>query len=240
MDLSADISALGKRPVLTTRKTYHEELESLEQQVLEMGRLCGTMVSDAVEALQQSDTSLAETVLVNDDAVDQADMDIEMQCMRLFALQQPMARDLRQIGTALKVITDLERVGDHAVDIAKIGRKLTQQLFVRQPLVDIGPHAEMAQKMLYQSLESLVRHDLKLAAQICADDDLVDEEFKRLREELIGLTQKDASLTAAATYMLLAVVYLERIADHATNIAERVHYVETGQLLQLSREHRLG
>lgn len=224
--------------MLMTRQTFHDELESLEQNVLEMGRQCATMVADAVEALQQSDMALAERILRQDDDVDAADVEIEMHCMRLLALQQPMARDLRQIGTALKVITDLERVGDHAVDIAKISRKLTQQLFVRQPLVDIGPLAEMAQKMLYQSLESLVRHDLALAAQICADDDLVDATFKDLREQLISITQRDASLTAAASYMLLVVVYLERIADHATNIAERVYYVETGHFEQLARDHR--
>ena len=221
-----------------TRQAYHEELESLEQRVLEMGRLCAAMLTNAVEALQHSDVTLAEKVLFQDDAVDAADIEIEMNCMRLLALQQPMARDLRQIGTALKVITDLERVGDHAVDIAKISRKLTQQLFVRQPLVDIGPLAEMTQKMLHQSLESMVRHDLALAIQICADDDFVDATYKDLREQLTSITQRDASLTAAASYMLLVIVYLERIADHATNIAERVYYVETGRFVQLARDHR--
>ena len=92
--------------------------------------------------------------------------------------------------------------------------------------------------MLHQSLESMVRHDLDLAIKICADDDIVDTTFKELREQLISITQRDASLTAAASYMLLVVVYLERIADHATNIAERVYYVETGSLKQLAREHR--
>ena len=112
-----------------TRQTYHEELELLEQHVLAMGRLCAAMLSDAVEALQQSDVALVEKVLAQDDDVDAADLEIEMKLHASSGLQQPMARDLRQIGTALKVITDLERVGDHAVDIAKIGRKLTQQLF---------------------------------------------------------------------------------------------------------------
>jgi phosphate transport system protein len=224
--------------MLMTRQTYHEELELLEQQLLAMGRLCVSMVADAVESLQQSDIPLAEDVIRRDDEVDSADLDIEMRCMRLLALQQPMAKDLRKIGTALKVITDLERVGDHAVDIAKISRKLTLQLLLRQPLVDVGPLAAMAQKMLNQSLESLVRHDIILAEQICADDDDVDEAFKDLREQLISLPQHDASLTGAASYFLLAVVYLERIADHATNIAERVNYVETGQLQPLARNQR--
>ncbi len=225
--------------MLMTRQMYHSELEALDQKVLDMGRHCAQMVADAVEALLRSDVPLAERVIQRDDAADAADIEIEMECMRLLALQQPMARDLRQIGTALKIITDLERIGDHAVDIAKISRKLTQELFVRQPLVDVGPLADMAQKMLYQSLESMVRHDIILAAQICADDDHVDEAFKDLREQLISITHRDASLTAAASYMLLVVVYIERIADHATNIAERVYYVQTGRPKQLAREHRL-
>ncbi len=226
--------------MLMTRQNFHDELAGLEQRLMAMGSLCVSMVADSVASLQQSDVILAEDVIRRDDEVDTADLDIEMHCMRLLALQQPMARDLRKIGTALKVITDLERVGDHAVDIAKISRKLTLQLFVRQPLVDIGPLALMANKMLNQSLESLIRHDTVLAEQICADDDLVDDTFKDLREQLIGLTQRDATLTAPASYMMLAVVYLERVADHATNIAERVHYIETGRLKPLAREHRLG
>ena len=135
----------------------------LEQQILMMGRHCAVMVADAVDPFSSPMLLWPNTSSDRDDDVDAADIEIEMHCMRLLALQQPMARDLRQIGTALKVITDLERVGDHAVDIAKISRKLTQQLFVRQPLVDVGPLAEMAQKMLYQSLESMVRHDTDLA-----------------------------------------------------------------------------
>ncbi len=221
------------------RQTYHEELALLEQQLLHMGNLTGAMVGAAVESLQTGDLVLAEDIIARDDIIDALDRGIESECMRLLALQQPMARDLRQIGTTLKVITDLERVGDHAVDIAKISRKLSQQLFVSQPLIDVGALSEMARRLLQQSLKALIRHDIVLATQICADDDLVDDEFKRLREQLIRLSENDPSLIAQATYMLLAVAYLERIADHATNIAERVNYVETGEREPLARQHRL-
>ena len=222
--------------MLETRQTFHEELAALDQQILHMGRLTGGMVADAVASLQQGDVLLAEMVIGQDDIVDAIDIDIETRCMRLLALQQPMARDLRQIGTALKVITDLERIGDHAVDIAKISRKLSTQFFLRKPLVDAGPLARMAQTMLSQSMEALVRHDDELAGKICADDDHVDEAYKHLREELFAISQRQPELTAAASYMLLAIVYLERIADHATNIAERVHYVETGHRELLARD----
>ena len=164
--------------MLNTRQSFHDELTALEQELLAMGSLTGVMLTQAVEAVQNSDVVLAEGVLVQDDAVDEMDRKIEAQCIRLLALQQPMARDLRQIESALKVITDLERIGDHAVDIAKIARKLTQEFYLKQPLLDIGPLAQMALTMVYQSLESLVRHDLDLAIKVCNDDDAVDDAFK--------------------------------------------------------------
>jgi len=193
-----------------------------------MGTLTGTMVRQAVDALQQNDVILAQGVLSQDEAVDELDRKIEAQCIRLLALQQPMARDLRQIEGALKVITDLERIGDHAVDIAKIARKMTQEFYLKQPLLDVGPLSQMALVMVHQSLEALVRHDLALAVKVCEDDDAVDDSFKALRDELLTLTQREPSHIFPASYLLLAVVYLERIADHATNIAERVYYIETG------------
>ena len=223
------------RVALETRQSFHEELAALDQQILHMGRLTGGMVSDAVASMQEGDVLLAEMVIGQDDVVDAIDIDIETRCMRLLALQQPMARDLRQIGTALKVITDLERIGDHAVDIAKIARKLTQEFYLKAPLVDIGPLAQMALTMLRLSLQSLVRHDLALAIQVCDDDDLADAMFKSLREELLALTQEQPARIFPASYLLLAVVYLERIADHATNIAERVYYIETGDRKPLGR-----
>ncbi len=200
-----------------------------------MGTLTGTMLTQAVEALQQNDVALAQGVLAQDDAVDELDRKIEAQCIRLLALQQPMARDLRQIEGALKVITDLERIGDHAVDIAKIARKMSQEFYLKQPLLDVAPLAGMALTMVHQSLEALVRHDLALAVKVCDDDDDVDEAFKVLREELLTLTQREPSHIFPASYLLLAVVYLERIADHATNIAERVYYIETGDRKPLGR-----
>ena len=223
-----------------TRQQFHEELTALDRTLLQMGDLAGRQVAQAVDALQRADAAEAEAVIAQDDAVDALNRDIETRCMRLLALQQPVARDLRQVGTALKVITDLERIGDHAVDIAKISRKFAQQLFAGRPLIDVGPLAEMAQTMLRQSLEALIRHDVPLARQICADDDRVDDEFKALREQLFSLSQNDPAFTPRVAYMLLAVVYLERIADHATNIAERVHYVETGALEPLAQQHRLA
>ncbi len=221
--------------MLNTRQSFREELTGLEQELLHMGALTGAMLGQAVEAVQQSDALLAEAVLSQDDAVDEMDRRIEAQCIRLLALQQPMARDLRQIESALKVITDLERIGDHAVDIAKIARKLTQEFYLKAPLLDIGPLAQTARTMLHQSLESLVRHDLALAVRVCDDDDQADDAFKALRDELLALTQNQPSLVFPASYMLLAVVYRARTAHHATNIAARVNYIDTGDRTPLGR-----
>jgi len=217
------------------RQSFRDELAGLEQELLQMGTLTGSMLGQAVEAIHQNDVALAETVLAQDDDVDEMERRIEAQCIRLLALQQPMARDLRQVESALKVITDLERIGDHAVDIAKIARKLTQEFYLKAPLVDVGPLAEMAQTMLALSLQSLVRHDLTLAVQVCDDDDLADAAFKSLRDELLELSQAEPSRIFPASYLLLVAVYLERIADHATNIAERVCYIETGERKTLGR-----
>jgi phosphate transport system protein len=222
------------------RQGYLEELATLEQELLQMGTLVGTILGQAVDAIQQNDVALAEGVLLQDDTVDGMDRKLESQCIRLLALQQPMARDLRQIESTLKVITDLERIGDHAVDIAKIARKLSQEFYLKAPLLDIEPLAGMARTMLHQSLESLVRHDLDLAVQVCNDDDQVDETFKALREELLSMTQSKPSLVFPASYLLLAVVYLERVADHATNIAERAYYIETGERKTLGRRSGRG
>lgn len=225
----------------TVRQSFHDELTALEQDLLQMGALTTAMLSQAVEAVQTGDVALAEGVLVRDDAVDEMDRRLEAQCIRLLALQQPLARDLRLIESGLKVITDLERIGDHAVDIAKIARKLTQEFYQKVPLVDIGPLAAQAGTMVGESLEALVRHDVALAVQVCDDDDIADDAFKALREELLQLTSEQPSHVFPASYLLLAVVYLERIADHATNIAERVYYVETGDRGPLGRRgERVG
>ena len=217
------------------RQGFHEELATLEQELLQMGSVTAAMLGRAVEAVHTGDVAQAESVLAEDDVVDEMDRRIEAQCIRLLALQQPLARDLRQIESALKVTTDLERIGDHAVDIAKIARKLTQEFFLKAPLVDVGPLAQMAQTMVHQSLESLVRHDLDLAIKVADDDDQVDDTFKALPQDLRALTQRDPSRVFPASYLLLAIVYLERIADHATNIAERVYYIETGDRKPLGR-----
>lgn len=220
-----------------TRSQFEGELDALRGTLLEMGAIVDRMVATAIEALKDGDVAIAERVIADDDAVDDLDLEIEHRCMRLIALQQPIARDLRLIGTVFKVITDLERIGDHAVDIAKVARKLARAGFNR-PLVDAPRLAGVARDMLRNALEAFVQHDLKLVEQVVASDDTADELFHRYRTEIHEAMQKEPEIVVEGSYMLFVCHYLERIADHAVNIAERVHYVETGELVQLAKSHR--
>jgi phosphate transport system protein len=218
---------------------FLEELESLRSQLLEMGSVADSMVAQSIEALTRQDTSLAEEVIRRDDEVDSKDLAIEMECMRLLALQQPLARDLRLVGSAMKVITDLERIGDHAVDIAKIARKLARDTFFKQ-LVDLPHMADRVRFMLHNAMYALVNHDIDLVEKVIAADDEVDDLFHKIREELHTAMGRDPNLVVQGSYLLFVAHYLERVADHAVNIAERVYYVETGSMTHLAKGHHAG
>ncbi|MGO8670546.1 MAG: phosphate signaling complex protein PhoU [Capsulimonadaceae bacterium] len=220
-----------------TRTHYEEELDKLRHLLLKMGSHVDQMVAQAMEALTQQDIALAESVMRMDDIVDNLDVQIESQCMVLIALQQPMARDLRLIGTALKVITDLERIGDHAVDIAKVARKLARDSFYK-PLVDLPRMNTLVRGMLHDALAAFVAHDLSLVDRVVRADDEVDDLFHQLRSELHATMERNSSLVVQASYLLFVAHYLERIADHIVNIAERVYYVETSSLVQLAKSHK--
>ena len=226
-----------KDTMAITRTQFAGELETLRDQLLEMGSDADNMVEMAIRALIEQNLEMAETVIARDDVMDRLDLEIEKECMRMIALQQPMARDLRLIGTALKVITDLERIGDHAVDIAKVARKLVRDTFYK-PLVDLPRMADAVRQMLNDALSAFVNHDLDLVEKVIAADDEVDTLFHRLREELHIVMQRDPEMVIQGSYLLFVAHYLERIADHTVNIAERVHYVETGNLVQLAKSHK--
>jgi phosphate transport system protein len=204
-----------------------------------MGSEADSMVAQAVLSLTEQDAELAEEVINRDDIIDGQDIKIESECMRLIALQQPLARDLRLIGTALKVITDLERIGDHAVDIAKIARQLALETFYK-PLVDLPRMADCVRSMLRDAMSAFVNHDLTLVDNVVTADDEVDTLFHNLRDELHAVMQRDPTLVVQGSYLLFVAHYLERIADHTVNIAERVYYVETGSLAQLAKSTKIA
>ncbi len=220
-----------------TRSQFRGELHGLRDRLLEMGSEADSSIARAMQALTDQSVPLAEEVIAGDDRIDDLDLLIEMECMRLIALQQPMARDLRLIGTALKAITDLERIADHAVDIAKVARKLARDTFYK-PLVDLPRMAEIVRQMLHDAMTAFVNHDLNLVDQVIASDDQVDTLFHNVRDELHAVMRKDPALVVQASYLLFVAHYLERMADHTVNIAERVHYIETGELAQLAKSHQ--
>jgi phosphate transport system protein len=222
-----------------TRSQFEEELEKLRDRLLAMGSEADRAVADSMRALDERDVALAERVIFDDDKIDQLDLEIEAECMRIIALQHPLARDLRLVGTALKIITDLERIGDHAVDIAKVARKLARSSYA-QPLADLPRMANAVRKMLKAALDAFVRHDLSLVETVVNADDEVDDLFHSIRDDLHKVMQKDPDMVVEASYLLFVAHYLERMADHAVNIAERVYYVETGQLSQLAKSHKTG
>jgi len=218
------------------RQTFDEQLEILDKRLTEMGTFVRDMMGEAVRALVEQDVELATKVIADDDIADEMDLSIEQTCMRLLALQQPMSKDLRAIGTALKMIADLERIGDYSVDIARTARILASEPLFK-PLVDIPKMAEIARRMVDLAMEAFSKRDLVIVQRVVDDDELVDEMWYALLEELVQTMQERSEVVKQATYLLLVARYLERIADHAVNVAERVAYVVTGELQTLAPSH---
>lgn len=204
-----------------------------------MGNEADLAVSLAIQALVEHDSGIASDVIRNDDLLDNMDLEIESRCMKILALQQPIASDLRLIGTALKIITDLERIGDHAVDIAKVARKVASTAS-SEPFADFSKMSSAVRGMLKTALRAFVHHDLDLVHQVVEADDEVDRLFHVIRFDLHEAMQKDPEIVVDASYMLFVAHYLERMADHAVNIAERVYYMETGDPAQLAKSHKTG
>ncbi|MCJ7823013.1 MAG: phosphate signaling complex protein PhoU [Armatimonadetes bacterium] len=220
-----------------TRQAFDEQLQELEGRLVEMGRFVASMLEKAVRALEEHDVELAREAIAEDDRADEMDLEIEQHCMRLLALQQPMSRDLRTIGTVMKVIADVERIGDYSVDIAKTAIKLADTEYFR-PLEDIPRMAEMVRTMLQRALEALVAHDLALVAQVVDCDDAVDKLWYKVLDDVEKAMQERSDIVPQAVALLLVARYLERVADHTVNIAERTAYMETGRMETLAPSHR--
>ncbi|NLK07859.1 MAG: phosphate signaling complex protein PhoU [Firmicutes bacterium] len=212
-----------------SRESYKKQLESIQGELLKMGSLVEKQIHEAVRSLSNQDFASAHSVLENDDIVDQMQIDIEERCMSLIALQQPVARDLRTIMAILKITTDLERIGDHACNIAELTLRIGEEPLIK-PLSDIPYMARKTESMVRDSLTSFIQRDLELAEAVRRSDQPVDEMYSQLFDELIGFVLMDSTRHEGgqAINLLFVARYLERIADHATNIAERVMYMVTG------------
>ena len=202
-----------------------------------MGSYVTDMLERAMQALVRQDVAIANEVVRMDDEADRMDLAIEQRCIKLLALQQPMSRDLRLISTALKIVTDLERVGDYSVDIAKTARRLADEPFLK-PLVDIPKMGEICVWMIREALNAYVHRDLELVQKVVLRDDEVDALYDQVFTDLLAHMERDPKVIRQGTWLLHIARFLERIADHIVNVAERVYYMETGELKQLARSHK--
>lgn len=209
------------------RNKFDEQLERLHIELIKMGALCEEAVTTAMCALEKNNTEMLGKVFEVDSEIDQAENDIERLCMKLLLQQQPVATDLRVISSALKMITDMERVGDQASDIAEIARFIINSEHSINE--DIKKMARETVKMVTDSVDSFVKKDLELARKVIAYDDVVDEWFTTMKKEVIEMISNDSSMGEYSIDVIMIAKYLERIGDHATNIAEWVEYSITGQ-----------
>lgn len=212
-------------------------MRELEHDLLEMGSRSESMLAQAVESIVRLDGPLAHQVILRDDEIDDREIAIENRCLRLLALQQPMASDLRVVGTAMKMITDIERIGDLSVDLAKIALKIEKEMG-DATAIDLPKMASVARTMIRDAMEAYVRRDLDLVQKVIASDDDVDELYRHLRGQIHDRMKHHPDDVVVSSWLLLAIHHIERIADHAVNIAERVSFMVTGKMEQLANSHK--
>lgn len=205
----------------------------LKQDVTRMGARVEQALLKAIRALAEQDANLAQQVIQGDKFINEMEADLEEKCLALFALQQPMASDLRLLGSTLKIATDLERMADHAADIAKIAGRSAGQPHLK-PLVDLPMMCEITRTMLQEGLQAYMQADPVLAARMVQRDHEVDALYKGIMMELLTFMARDPSVVERATYLLMAAQHLERAADHATNLGEWTIYMASGYRPQLN------
>lgn len=218
---------------MASRNTFRRELEVLQRDLLKMGTMVEASIFTAVKSLKEGDAQAAQAIVDGDASIDALEVDIERRSLQLLALQQPMASDLRLIGTTLKIITDLERIADHAADIAKVTLRLAGQPLIK-PLVDIPRMADISQQMVAEGLQAFIERDAGRAERMALRDEEVDHLYNQIFRELLVIMLEDPRTVRQATYLLFVAMYLERVADHATNLAEWVIYMVTGDRRELN------
>jgi phosphate transport system protein len=218
-----------------TDKKYEEDLRKLREDILYMGGLVEDQIQKAVKSLVDRESDLANVIIERDHEVNRLDVDIDDLCIRLLALHQPAGRDLRFITTGLKITTDLERIGDMAVNICERALELNQEPQLK-PYIDIPRMAQIAEGMIRESLDAFVREDTDLALKVCKDDEQVDQLNSQIFREVISFMIGDPLTINRAMKLSSISKYLERIADHATNIAEMVIFMVKGKSIRHMKE----
>ena len=215
---------------MSIRKQYDTDLEALKAALVEMGSNSAEAVEAALEALCTADAEAAQKIVKGDSRINNMERDIEHRCMTLLLRQQPVAGDLRRISTAMKIVTDIERIGDHAADIAEIIPHLAASRKAGDPAVsDAIRMGQKAHKMLLDALDALTGEDEPAAQKVIAADDEVDYDFNAIKRTLAAEIAADPAKVDAALDLLMVIKYLERIGDHAVNLAEWVEFLRTGR-----------
>jgi phosphate transport system protein len=214
-----------------TDKRYEEELKKLREEILYMGGMVEDQIQKAIKSLVDRDSDLAEVIIERDHEVNRLDVEIDEVCIKLLALHQPAGRDLRFITTGLKITTDLERIGDMAVNICERALELNQEAQLK-PYIDIPRMARIAQRMIRESLDAFVREDTELALKVCKNDEEVDQLNSQIFREVVTFMIEDPHTINRAMKISSISKYLERIADHATNIAEMVIFMAKGKSIR--------
>lgn len=217
------------------RKILREEKEVLELSTLDMVNRALAMFDMAVRALYTLDKDLAHAAIQRDDEIDRLDMEIEEHCLELLALQQPMGTDLREIGTILKMITDIERVGDLSVDIAKTVLKIDKEMG-RSDYIDLPKMAAVVSRMITEATQGFFRKDASHFGEVARLEDESDRLYREFRSQVHEYMVANPDQVVAASWMLLAVHHMERVGDHALNMAERVNFMVTGEVRQIDRD----
>ncbi len=212
---------------MSVRKLFEEELSDLKTELVEMCRLTEKMIDNAITALVNRDRELGKSISQSDKRVDDYEMDIEKRCMRILLKQQPVAKDFREVSTALKMITDIERFGDQASDIGDIVYTMPGDRYIKK-LEHITAMGNLAMEMVRESVNSFIENNEPLADEVIALDDKMDELFLTVKNELIELIKQDGANGDQAIELMMVAKYLERIGDHAVNVAEWTKFNETG------------
>ena len=216
-----------------TREAYHKSLKELQDELLEMGDMVAAAIKNSVESLKKRDIEASKEIIKNDLLINKKRFEIEEKCLLLIATQQPMAIDLRTIAAILSVITDLERMADHAEGIARINVMIGKESLVKQ-LVDLPRMADKGLMMLERCLKAFIERNADTARTICDEDNEVDTLYDQVYKELLLLMIENPKIIEGATYLIWVAHNLERIADRVTNIAERVVFMVTGKMEEIN------
>jgi phosphate transport system protein len=220
---------------MSIRATFDQELQDLRDNVLRLGSMVDIAISQSIQALKERNRELAQQIITGDETINELRFKIEEDCISLIARQQPAARDLRLIVAAMNIGLDLERMGDHAAGIATIVLRMGDQPLLK-PLIDLPRMAQISQDMLRQSLDALISGNPDAALAITQIDDEVDLLYSQIFRELVSYMIEDPRTVTRAMYLLFCAHNVERIADRVTNICERVIFVDTGQMEEISSE----